>query len=94
MNIEYIYIEKYWEFLFKKIRASTFSGFRRFLSLVTVKPAVEKSLSLGVDVAGMQRIDLATLARWGKRNSFCSHQCSGWQSRAATLSVKYWASSS
>jgi len=46
MNIEYTCIDKYWEF-FKKIGASTFSGFRQFLSLVTVKPAVEKSLSLG-----------------------------------------------
>ena len=37
------------------------SGLRQLLRLVTVSPAVEKSLSLGVEVAGTQRIDLATL---------------------------------
>lgn len=50
---------KYWEFLFTKSRASTFSAFRQFLSLVTVNPAVEKSFSVSVEVAGMQRIALA-----------------------------------
>ena len=42
------------KFSFRKTNASTYR-------LVTVSPAVEKSFSLAVDVAGTHKIDLAIL---------------------------------
>lgn len=75
-------------FLFKKIRASTFSGLRQLLSFVTVRPAVEKSLSLGVEVAGIQSKDAATLASSGYWDLFCFHQSNGCVSRGTAFSAK------
>ena len=45
----------------------TCSGVKQDLSLVTVSPAVENTLSAGVDVAGTQRYFLATCATQGNR---------------------------
>jgi len=44
----------YLSFYSKKTNASTCFGFKQFLSFVTVKPALEKILSVDVNVAGIQ----------------------------------------
>ena len=55
----------------------TCSRLRQDLNLVTVSPAVENTLSAGVDVAGMHRYFLATYETKGKRCSFDFHHSSG-----------------
>ena len=47
-------------FLFKYTNMLTCSGVKQDLNLVTVNPAVENTLSAGVDVIGMVRYLLAT----------------------------------
>ena len=49
--------------MFKKTRVLTVSGLREDLSLFTVSPAFEKSLSAGAEVAGIQSRDFVTSAR-------------------------------
>ena len=79
--------------MFKKTNASIFSGLRQLRRLVTVNPAVEKSLSLTAEVAGTYRIDLATLANVLNLNSFSFHHSKGFVSLTATFSAKYWLTS-
>ena len=76
-------------FLFKNSKESTFSGLREFLNLVTVSPTVENNLSLGVEVAGIQSNDLATLDRCGNWDSFCFHHSKGCASHGIGFSAKY-----
>ena len=45
------------KFLLKKTNTTTFSGLRQLCRLVTVNPAVEKSLSFGVEVGGIHKMD-------------------------------------
>ena len=52
-------------FVQKKTSILTLSGLRLALWQLTISPAVEKTLSAGTDVAGMQRYFLASLARVG-----------------------------
>ena len=59
------------------MRASTFLGFRQLLTFVTVFPAVENTLSEGVDVTGILRSILATGARLGNHSAFIFHHKSG-----------------
>ena len=47
------------------INASTLSGFKQLLNLDTVKPAVENSLSLEVEVAGTHKTYFATSDKIG-----------------------------
>ena len=55
---------------------STLLGLRLALFLFIKKPALLKSLSLGVEVAGILRIDFATLDIIGSWTSFCFHHSS------------------
>ena len=75
-------------FLFKKIIASTFFGLRQLLCWVTVFPAVEKTLSDGVDVAGMFRKAIAILHNKGNRLLLDFHYKVGDVDRGASTSVK------
>ena len=50
-----------------------FLGLRQFLNFVTVFPAVENTLSEGVDVAGIDRNTLARQAMLGNRSAFTFH---------------------
>lgn len=59
---------------------STFSGERLALCAVTMSPAVENTRSLGTDVAGTPRKDLANLAKWGNWLSLSFHHASGFDS--------------
>lgn len=52
-------------------------------------PAAENIRSAGVDVAGMQRKDLASFDRLGKRPSFSFHQPKGFSCLAICDSDKY-----
>ena len=67
---------------------STLSGERLALCAVTMSPAVENTLSLGTDVAGIPRKCLANLAKWGNCSSLSFHHTSGFDSteRLCTLS--------
>ena len=58
---------------------------RQLRRLVTVSPAVEKSLSIAVDVAGTHKIDLATLNKWVNLSSFIFHH----SKRFVFLDVKF-----
>ena len=59
------YVQAVFKFLFKKIKALTFSGSRLHLFLLTMFPAAENTLSEGTEVAGAQRNLLATNATLG-----------------------------
>ena len=63
--------------MFKKINASIFFGFKLLLNFVTVKPAVENTLSEEVVVVGMHSSCLATYDTTLKRPAFNCHQTSG-----------------
>ena len=76
------------------MRASTFLGFRQLLNFVTVFPAVENTLSEGVDVAGILRSALATGTRLGNRSALIFHPKSGEWFRGDGVSDKYCVSSS
>ena len=52
------------------------SGFKLLLSLLTTNPALENSLSEGVDVTGTQRKDLASSTIIGKWDLFSFHHSS------------------
>ena len=56
-------------FLFKNNNAFTFFGFKLLRSLLTISPALENTLSEGVDVTGTHRKDFAITAINGKRDS-------------------------
>ena len=86
-NNNYSMLSTEW-FLFKKIRASTVSGFREDLNLFTVSPAVENILSAGAEIAGIHKSDLATFARFGKQTLLSFHQTSGLTSLETTFSAK------
>ena len=70
---KYYYNESLLKFLFKKIKALTFLGFKALRSLVTVKPTAEKTLSEEVVVAGIQSSRLATYDTNLKRLAFNFH---------------------
>ena len=76
-------------FLFKNINASTCFGFKQLLNLVTVSPAVEKTLSEGVDVPGMQNSRLATYDTTLKQGAFSFHHFSGFSRLGKGGSVRY-----
>jgi hypothetical protein len=61
----------------KNTRSSAFSGNNLALSLAMVNPAVEKTLSEGAEVAGIQRILLAQRAKLGYKTSFYLHHANG-----------------
>ena len=60
-NLTSLARRNYLTFLFRKIRVSASSGFSLFLLDVMTAPAVENSLSLGVDVAVMHIYCLASV---------------------------------
>ena len=76
-------------FLFKNINESTFFGFKQLLNLVTISPAVENTLSEGVDVAGMQSSRFATYDTTGKRAEFSFHHFSGFSCLGKEGSARY-----
>ena len=66
------------EFLFRNTSMLTCSGLRQDLNFVTVSPAVENTLSAGMDVAGMHKYFLVTCATKGKRfRNTSMFTCSG-----------------
>ena len=64
----------------------TWSGVKRDLNLVTVKPAVENTRSAGIDVTEIMRYLLAILEIRGKRCLFSFHHKSGDSSLSKGLS--------
>ncbi len=60
-------------FIFRKISLLTISGSRQDLVAVTMSPAVLNTLSLGTEVPGILKTDLATLASFGYLKQFTCH---------------------
>jgi len=75
-------------FWFRNKIASTFFGFKVLLCFWVARPALENSLSEGVEVAGTQRICRATLANLGKRCLLTLHHCKGLVSREGLFSAR------
>ena len=82
------------KFLFRKTRILTFSGFKLALSLLTISPLVEKILSEGTDVAGIDNRRLATFFNRGNRYWFTFHHSKGFVSGDAVGSLTNMYSSS
>ena len=61
----------------RKIRALALSEVSDDRSFVIVRPAIEKTLSDGAEVAGIHKTYLAKLLNRGKVFSFFFHQISG-----------------
>ena len=67
----------------------TCSGVKQDLNLVTVNPAIEITLSAGVDVIGMVRYLLAIRETRGNLCWFSFHHLNGGSSLSIGLSFKY-----
>ena len=80
-------------FFLRKINCSTFSAVSNDLCAETTSPAVEKTLSLGTDVAGMERYNLADFARWGRMASFDFHHAKGQSDSGILARLLYWLTS-
>ena len=64
-------------FLFKNMNLSAMSGDRPALCFDSIKPAVEKILSEGTLLAGIQNIFLASLLKKMNVDALSFHQISG-----------------
>ena len=81
------------KFLFRNIKASAFLGFKLLRNFVIVNPAVEKTLSADVEVAGIHNNRLATDGRVLNLAALAFHHVRGFSFLGMGASAKYFSSS-